>query len=337
VPLRTEGLARSRLVKNNRLEAVLELFSAQETGSGQIAVQDLPRHYGWTEGSRHPDLAVVSALAPLPSYDVYSLRCSLRKLSIPLNDCDLRLSAEKSKQLSHYMAKFISPLLSHIYGGDHGWSSFEELVTLFKDPDEKQALTRLKLMAQKLNVSVDQIPLFIEDYGDVFLSLSYYQNCLDRLQPLLTTFTLSVKDMRKSLQVRHDAHLMAELDKIERQLAGFLAYLKHVFAEFEGMSAGLWRNLSAARFRTMQAYVHSVQTRVGGVLCGLTVKMNAWVTRFPSPSAGGPASRAEFIMSDMREGLNGILNLIRQPATADSGFRPINPVSSSSHHQPSFA
>jgi hypothetical protein len=259
-------------------------------------------------------LCVVAALANLPSYDVYNLRRSLRELHIPINGCgELRLSDEKNRELTHYMTRFTMPLLKHIYGvEEHGVTRFEDLVALFKESDAKKALERLKLMAQKLDVPLKGIPQFIEDYGDVFLSLSYYQGCLDRLAPLLGTFTHSMRDVRGSYQVRHDARLIGEIDKIEHQIGGLLAYLKRAFKDFSIKSEVMWENLSGAKFRAVQVYIQEAQACVGTVLCGLTVKLNAWVSRFPTPTAGSPVARAEFIASDMRQGLAEIVAMIKQ-------------------------
>jgi hypothetical protein len=35
----------------------------------------------------------------------------------------------------------------------------------------------------------------------------------------------------------------------------------------------------------------------------LTVKMDAWKYQFPNPAVGGPVRRADFILTDMRHGL----------------------------------
>ncbi len=138
-------------------------------------------------GLDHPDLQILSKLAPLPSFDVFSLRRSLRQLGIPLaEDSELQLTEEKNKELTAYMSSFTLPLIKQIYGSDDlEITNFKDLVGLFKDPDVKKAISKLKTMAETLNIQLDQIPRFLEDYGDIFLSLSYYRNCLDRLQPLM--------------------------------------------------------------------------------------------------------------------------------------------------------
>ncbi|MEQ9448232.1 MAG: hypothetical protein RLN70_04890, partial [Rhodospirillaceae bacterium] len=190
----------------------------------------------------------------------------------------------------------------------------EDLVGLFKDPDVKKALAQLKKMAEKLQIKIDQIPRFIEDYGDIFLSLSYYNHCLDRLTPLLESFIRSMNEMRKSLQVRNDRNLLAEMDKVDKRISGLISFLKRTFQDFAVMSQDLWDNLSASKFEQVKAYIESTQVKVGTVLCGLTVKMNAWVVRFPNERSGGPGAKGEFIMTDMRQGLTSIVDVARGEA-----------------------
>ena len=45
---------------------------------------------------------------------------------------------------------------------------------------------------------------------------------------------------------------------------------------------------------------------VRGVLCALGAKMNAWEEKFPTAGAGGLLKRADFIMTDMRLGLENM-------------------------------
>src|SRR4051812_28409357 len=76
VPLQTPMLRRARMVKNNRLLSVLELYRDRESGSGQVDVEKLPQEFGFS--SSHPDYVLLQKLELMPSYDVYSLRVLLR-------------------------------------------------------------------------------------------------------------------------------------------------------------------------------------------------------------------------------------------------------------------
>ena len=312
IPFATDSLQRSRMIKNHRMESVVELYAERGMGSGQIAVTDLSKHFGW-KNAAHTDYDILRKLCDLPSFDVYTLRRSLRGLDVPVNNYDeLKLTDEKNRQLTGYMQDFTLPLIREIYGESaKDVRRFEDLVLLFKDPDVKKALARLKQMAEKLRISIEQIPRFLEDYADIFLSLSYYNQCLDRLVPLIESFVVSMADLRKSMQVRNDKNLMAEVDRQEKMLTGLINFLKRMFQQFGELSRDLWSDLSAEKFERVREFIEGTQIKVGSVLCGLTVKMNAWITQFPSPRAGGPGAKSEFIMTEMRAGMNELIAIAR--------------------------
>lgn len=312
VPLQTSALAGARMIKNVRLESVVELFGDPSTGSGQVDIEDLPRAFGWSESAVHPDLAVLRKLALLPSFDMYSLRILLREHGIRINDCTaLRLSKRKNAELTTYMTRFTRPLILHVYGasGDRSIHSFEDLVALFRDPDVEKALGKLKIMAARLEIRIGQVPKFLEDYGDIFLSLSYYRQALDGIEPTVASFGHVVGQIREHWQLRKDQNLMKTLAMMQEVLQTVMARLKDRFARFDRSTADLWSNISATRFRKVQDLITSYHTTIGGILCALTVKMDAWNRMFPSSEAGGPMKRADFIFTEMRPGFDRILTI----------------------------
>ena len=121
LPFQTPSLHRARLIKNARLQSVVELFQGSGIGSGQMDVEELAKDYGWAGKGRkrHPDLVMLRKLAPLPSYDVYSLRILFRQEGIEVNSIeDLKLSDSKVSELTAYMTQFTRPLIQDIYGKD---------------------------------------------------------------------------------------------------------------------------------------------------------------------------------------------------------------------------
>lgn len=321
IPLQTPGLTRARMIKNVRLESVVELFGDPNTGSGQVDIEDLPRAFGWSEARVHPDLTVIRKLALLPSFDMYSLRVLLREHGIRINDCSaLRLSKRKNAELTEYMTRFTRPLIMNVYGaaGDRSIHSFEDLVALFRDPDVKKALGKLKIMAARLEIRVDQVPKFLEDYGDIFLSLSYYRQALDSIEPTAASFGEVIRQLREHWQLRKDQNLMKTCAMMLEVLETVMGTLKGRFTRFDRSTADLWSNVSAERFRKVQDLITSYHTTIGGVLCALTVKMDAWSRMFPSPEAGGPMKRADFIFTEMRPGFDRILRIEQAaPTMAD--------------------
>src|SRR5215475_5501393 len=77
IPFQTETLRSSRLIKNHHMQSVVELYAEKGMGSGQIDVNDLPQHFNWRNAA-HSDYDILRKLADMPSFDVYSLRRSLR-------------------------------------------------------------------------------------------------------------------------------------------------------------------------------------------------------------------------------------------------------------------
>jgi hypothetical protein len=311
IPLETPALRQARMIKNAQLRSVIELFSDINTGSGQVEISDLPKLLNWPQEEVHPDHIIIRKLATLHSYDVFSLRIMLRNIGVSLtNAADLQLSPEKNQELTHYMTQFTRPLIAEIYGSDTvKVERFEDVVALFRDPDIKRARQRLQQMADALGIEIMEVPAFLEDYGDIFLSLSYYKQCLDRLAPLLEVFINSMYEIRKNYQLRQDQNLLRNCEMIENTMNELTAAITGRFENFERSTKAMWEDISADRFQRVKELIQTYHVTIGGVLCGLTVKMNAWIRLFPKPTTGGPVKRSEFIMSDIRQGLDNITKI----------------------------
>ena len=320
IPLETPALKRARMVKNQRLEGVVEFFSDRDTGAGHVKVGDLPKAMHWELDKGIPnDLMVLRRLAPMPSYDVFSLRVLLRQSGIAVHQSqDLKLSPEKNLELAGYMKTFTGPLIQQIYGEDGAdIKDFDDIVALFRDPDVKVARAKLKIMARRLDIEVLDIPNFLEDYGDIFLSLSYYRQCLDRLEPHLENFLYSLDILRENWQLRNDTTLMRTCDTMERTLNDLSASITGKFETFDRATQDMWNQISATRFRQVKEMIEGYHTTIGGILCALTVKMNIWATHFPKPDMGGPVKRSEIIMSEMKQGIDTMRRLDRAAPVLD--------------------
>jgi len=307
LPIAHPVLRRAKLVKNTRLDAAVEIFNSPGCGSGQFGVPEISKLLGLQRTPPDPDVDLLQRVAVLPSYDVYSLRILLRACSIPIADATgLQLSPAKIESLSRYMATFTRPLVVEIFGEETNVGDFTDLLGMFRDCSAETVRSRLSTMAQKLGIPVAGIPKFLEDYADIFMSLSYYKQCLDQLLPGVQTFMVALADIRSNHQLRNDVNLMKTLDFTESVINGTLANITGRLESFDKSTQDMWRNLSAERFRKIEQLILSYHTVIGGVLCALSVKMDSWVRQFPSPASAGPVRRAAFIMSDMRQGIDRI-------------------------------
>jgi hypothetical protein len=311
MPIKTTALRRARLIKNVRLKSVVELFVDENAGSGQLDVEDLLSEFGWNPAEPPDDLLLLRKLALLPSYDVYSLRISLREHGVVVNDMDsLKLSKAKSQQLSEYMTDFTRPLIMQIYGDDEvDVQNFEDVIKLFRDPDVKKAIGKIQVMSQKLGINPEDIPKFMEDYGDIFLSLSYYRECLDTIEPIITEFLDAMNELKGNYQFKTDQNLMNNIKLIESTINERMAAVTGRFENFERGTKYMWDNISAERFHKVEQLISGYHTSIGGVLCALSVKMEAWARLFPNKDAGGPGRRSEFIMSEMKQGIENIVKM----------------------------
>lgn len=308
VNLKTPALRRARLIKNAQLNTVVEMFDSLDTGSGQMEISQIGREFDWPEVPVHPDLVLLRKLALLPSFDVYSLRILFRQNDIPLvADDALRLSAAKVAELTAYMMSFTRPLIREIYqDADVNVQTFDDVLGLFRTPDRKKAHERLDYMANKLGIEILEIPKFLEDYGDIFLSFSYYRQCLDSIAPAIDDFFAAMADFKNNYQLRNDANLMKTCEFMQYTINELMAGITGRFENFDRSTNAMWNNLSAERFQRVRTLIRDYHTTIGGVLCALSVKMNAWAKLFPDRNTGGPVRRAEFIMSEMKQGIDRI-------------------------------
>ena len=308
IPFETPAVKRARMVKNARLESMVEFFKGEKSGSGQMEIAHVGPEFGWEPNTPNPDWIILRKLGKLASLDVYSLRVTLREHGIPVNDfAELKLSESKSKELTGYMTAFTRPLMVEIYGGDDmNIQSFEDVLALFMDPDVEKARQKLKMMARKLEIKVEDIPRFMEDYGDIFLSLSYYRQALDQITPIAKGFLESLDELRENWQLKSDPGLMQSCDLMETFVKRHFSALNRRFLKFDRETKDMWSEITAQRFRRVERMIESYHTNIGGVLCAMTLKMNAWAELFPNKTSGGLRRRAEFIMSEMRQGIDTI-------------------------------
>lgn len=308
LPLQTLAVRRARLIKNFKLEAVIEFFEGRDTGSGQLGIEDAYQEFGWALTPPHPDLIMLRKLVQLPSYDVYSLRILLRESNIVVDQASaLKLSPAMVRELTSYMSDFTRPLIQEVYGTDDVLvKSFDDLLSLFRAPDLRRAKQKLQEMADKLDVKLMDIPRFLEDYADIFLSFSYYRRCLDQTMPAVDNFQTSLKSLRTNYTLKSDVSFQKTCEMILATVNDLLTAITGRFENFELSTADMWRNLTAERFRAVESLIRSYHVMIGRVLCFLSVKFDAWVKTFPDPNLGKPIQRAEFLMTGMRPGFDGM-------------------------------
>ena len=319
VPVETPQLRRGRMIKNAALDPAIELFRSGESGSGQILVNEIDNEkghhmFGWPQHQDHPDLKLLRGLAKLSSYDVYSLRIQFRDLGIEPSSVEyLKLSPAKQDSLRLYMQVFTLPLMNLVYGeGEQASRKTDNIVDLFRDPNTEVARDNLMRLAASLKVEVTEIPKFLDDFSDIYLSLAYYQEYVDDLTPKMISMIDDLQQLQTNWQLRQDPHVMNTVVGVEGELNDLLASVTSRFEAFRQHSERMWDNITADKFQRVREHVVSSQKTVGGVLCGLGIKLGAWQERFPKSDVGGPVARSEMLFSEVLPGLDKLSDLERQ-------------------------
>lgn len=316
VPVETRELRRGRMIKNAALDPAIELYRNAEGVSGQMLIGELDNEkgyhmFGWPPLEDHPDLKVLRALGSLSSYDVYSLRIQFRDLGIQPSSVEyLELSPEKKDSLRLYMQIFTLPLMNLVYGdGEQASGGTNDIVDLFRNPDTDVARVNLLRLAGSLKVDVSEIPKFLDDFSDIYLSLAYYQEYVDDLTPKLIKMIDDLDRLSTNWQLRQDPHFMTTLTRIEGDLNDLLASVTSRFEAFRQHSDRMWEKITAQKFREVRDHIINSQKTIGGVLCGLGIKLNAWQERFPKSDIGGPIARSEMLFSEILPGLDKLTAL----------------------------
>lgn len=312
LPLETRALEEAALIKNIALDTVIEFFRGKQTGSGQIAPEQLCSYLDWQRTIYHLDLEMLNQLAQLNSFDVYSLRIALRDLGITVNDhTQLCLSESKSRELARYMTAFAAPIIQRVFGETKpDIHDYDQLIQQFRSPNKEQALANLKSLAKHLNIDFQEVPHFLEDYGDTFLSLAYFRQCMDEVVPKVEEFLDALAHLRSNYDHQQRPGFIAACDYIEPRLKWIISSTIGRFDSFDQNTKIMWNKLSAESFRELREWITAHHTTLGGVLCGLTVKMDAWEGEFGKKSLSSAMLRkVDFIMGDMRRGIEKIVEI----------------------------
>jgi hypothetical protein len=307
IPLKTPGMRRQRLIKNAQFNTVLELFKDARAGSGQIDIGSLADFFDSAAPTFMDDRIIIEALAEAPSFDVYSLRLTLRSHNIKVDDAEhLRLSPKMQEKLTEYMRVFTRPLVQKVFGDDtKDISSAGQIIGMFRDVDRDEALRRIRAISDALGLDVEQIPGFLEDYGDIFLSLSYFKRYLEQIRPDFEAMKAWMKEGIAGSHLRHDKDAIRACEIVIANVDAAIKFIVARFQAFDEASQEFWKDLSKERYGVLRNLIRSHHHVVGGILCGLSVKIERWHTDFPN-GGGSPNKRADWLLSEMVPGLDRI-------------------------------
>ena len=282
LPLKTPGLKHARMVKNVRGDSMIELFHDSDTGSGQVEPSRLGRMFDWPVGE------------------------------------NLRLSDGRRQELDRYMKVFTRPLMDLIYSQDEqsGLSNISDLIASFNSSDNRAARENLNRLAGKLKIILTKLPAFLTDYGDVFLSLAYFKDQFDQMVPRLEALLVRMEELKRDEIFRNDPQVAALLTNVSEELNEIMAHIAGRIESFDKHTASMWQNLSEDTFRKVKIMIESNHGTIGGMLCGLYVKIQGYEDKF---SGSDPSNQAlaDYIAAYIKPGIDRIRSIERSARLAE--------------------
>ncbi len=297
IPLTSNTLKNARLIKNSRLETAVELYNDPLAGSLQISPQDIAEQISASER----DQEIINQLAGLQSYDVYSLRSSLKKLGIEAVGADaLELSDDMKDSLGELSLQFTRPLVEKIFGsGTIDAKDSKALQKVFRDPDLGRVRENLKIMTQATGIPLDEIPKFLEEYSEVFLSVAYYRYSFESTAADAARFILWIDDLKGHRETVGSAQTVSVCKKTEETVKFLVSSVNERLMWFQSGFEKFWANINRASFHQLRHQVEENHGNMGSVLCGLSVKMRGWAHAFPDNNAGSTQKRIKYLMTEL--------------------------------------
>jgi hypothetical protein len=303
------------------METAVELHNDSLSGSLQVA----PENIGDFMQTSERDKEIIKSLAGLHSFDVYSLRTNLKKLGVEVEDEEaLELSDDMKEGLSIYSMEFIEPLVERIFGQASGsLNTSQGLGKIFADPDIAKAKENLKTMAQKTGIPLAEIPKFLEEYSDVFLSVAYYRYGFESVGPDVDRFLFWIHELRSHRDTASSPKAAEQCKQVENIMRFLANSLRERLAQFQHGFENFWKDINRESFQQMRKQIEDNHSSMGSVLCGLIVKMHLWKKEFPDNNVGGPATRLKFVTTELEPGLLKLKDLELE-ARKRLGMKPIN-------------
>lgn len=301
IPLTSNTLKSAKLIKNARMETTVELYNDPLAGSLQISPQAIKDYMAVSP----LDQEIIQSLAGLQSFDVYSLRSNLKKLGVEPTDVDaLELSNDMKDRLGDYSIHFIRPLIEKLFGhGNQQETGKDALQDILRDPDVARVRENLKIMSAKTGIPIDDIPKFIKEYSDVFLSVAYYRYSFESVVADIDRFLLWMFEAKSHRDVTSSPKTLAHCKQVETAVRFLMVSIRERLEQFQTSFEQFWQNINSNSFQQLQKQIEENHASMGSVLCGLVVKIALWKKEYPDNLKGSPTTRAKFVITELEPGI----------------------------------
>ncbi|MBT8005352.1 MAG: hypothetical protein HN578_20765, partial [Rhodospirillales bacterium] len=159
---------------------------------------------------------------------------------------------------------------------------------------------------------------FLGSYGDVFLSLAYFKKTFEDQIPQVLKFQKQVALLKQEESLQRDDYFLATADAVCLNMREIMSMTAKRFKSFDEHTESMWENINAKSFQNVKTIIESNHGILGGVLCGLFLKLRTWDKHISSGDKN-PRVMADFIASDMKLGIETI-KMVARSAQAHAAF-----------------
>lgn len=310
MPLNSNTLKKAKLIKNSKLQTVLELYNDANIGSLQLDPDALHEIFTTENEKLAEDQRLITRLSTLDSFDVFSLRGSLEEMGIEVENLDaLELSEEMQSRLKKYAGEFTAPLLMNIFSMTKPQAREAGSIRQFlNNPDPKIVQKNLKKMSEQTGIPVAEIPEFIEEYSEVYMSVAYYRNNFESISGDMARFFEWVEVLKNHKDVAANPQTAISCTNVQRQLEYLYVSMQQRLELFQYNFEGFWKDINRENLQKLREEIAEVHRSMGVTLCGLVVKMRAWAREFPSNDVGGFQKRSKYVFSELEPGLDKLVS-----------------------------
>jgi len=103
-------------------------------------------------------------------------------------------------------------------------------------------------------------------------------------------------------RLQSNGDVVSTAKKMHKRATTMRDVLLERFQSFATNTDIMWDDMNANNFSAFKDMVEDNHTAIGGILCKLGIKMEAWHRKFPSIHIAGPNRLAEYLMTDARQG-----------------------------------
>ena len=182
--------------------------------------------------------------------------------------------------------------------------TLQDVVRLFSDPDNDCALKNMRELADSLNINLSDIPDFLENYAEVYLSLSFFGKCQNDVTSGLGVFSDELRLIACAPCCNVDRSAARSIEHTAENLRHLHSEVAGILHKFKEQTTEMWQDISAERYQNLKRLIIDSHKKVATNLCAITVKLAAWESFSSAAGTNTMQDKVNFVVTCISLGLD---------------------------------